>query len=353
MRTYGSGDISVAEAVAASSAFPPGFAPFALLRDRLGEGEESELTRVTLLTDGGVYDNSGIEALSRHWEEVGRQAGWELTVSSAERAFEPKKEQDDLKWYRLLVNRAVRATDIVMKRVGEYQVRAVKQGSIVVREARLVDQLPDQLLRNDLQLLVRKIRTDLNEFSMAEAQLLVYHGYLGAKQALAPGANVPGLANTPNGMPYVADPAKRWLPFPGDEAMNKIVPEFELRDSHRVKIWSTVRWPLILWLFLLLVLAGSAYAFVWLVPGPMSLSFASVFTGTPVEPSLEYSIHGEIERDALTQKYKRSIYPKDPAANQKMFYAFTKPLGDYSQGRNPGEFQCRVTCANEDCKLEV
>lgn len=55
-------DVRVAEAVAASSAFPPVFPPLRLDPDRFPPGER--LGYVTL-TDGGVYDNMGIGPLLR------------------------------------------------------------------------------------------------------------------------------------------------------------------------------------------------------------------------------------------------------------------------------------------------
>ena len=45
-------DQSIARAVAASSAFPPAFSPLPLVKDR-----------TNMLTDGGVYDNSGVNYL--------------------------------------------------------------------------------------------------------------------------------------------------------------------------------------------------------------------------------------------------------------------------------------------------
>jgi predicted acylesterase/phospholipase RssA len=426
-KVYGSGDITVAEAVAASSAFPPAFTPFALRRERLGEGPGGDLPGITLLTDGGVYDNSGIEGFLRHWGECRTQGQWELIVSSAERAFDPLEA--GLGSYRFLVYRAIRATDIVMKRVGEYQIEALKQRGITVGDVQLLDRLPSKWLRDDLGLLVRTIRTDLNRFSVAEAQLLVYHGYLGAKRGLflpgvtdgpaaadegvvvslvpffsrtdriglQPGMSIAkvegnpvrtadearralqgvsldggtvevrrsgtinsvtvpalsGFVMTDNGMPFVASATSEpWLPFPGDDAMKRIMPTNELHESHSVRMFSAVTVPVSLWLVLLLVLAGSAGAFVYLYPGPMSLSFSSVFDGTPVD-RFERDILEEIERDELTRKYKQSITPEDPASSQVLVYGITKALGDYCQGRAPAEFQCRIKCAKEECKLEV
>jgi NTE family protein len=66
-------DVSLAEAVAASSAFPPFLSPAELplrkLRYEPGSGEEAyaEFREKAVLTDGGVYDNLGLEtAWKRH-----------------------------------------------------------------------------------------------------------------------------------------------------------------------------------------------------------------------------------------------------------------------------------------------
>jgi NTE family protein len=65
-----SADIPLAVAVAASSAFPPFFSPVMLATDSTQWREGSDLPDIealrsrVLLTDGGVYDNMGLESLS-------------------------------------------------------------------------------------------------------------------------------------------------------------------------------------------------------------------------------------------------------------------------------------------------
>jgi NTE family protein len=77
-------DVSVARAVAASSAFPPFLAPatfkFDPKKDRFGPGPHSDLncepyTTNVLLVDGGVYDNLGLETAWKYYETVLVSAG--------------------------------------------------------------------------------------------------------------------------------------------------------------------------------------------------------------------------------------------------------------------------------------
>jgi NTE family protein len=71
-------DISLADAVAASSAFPPFLSPFELDLSQAqwvpGEGEEGYTSpgyrTEILLSDGGVYDNMGIETVWKRYETV-------------------------------------------------------------------------------------------------------------------------------------------------------------------------------------------------------------------------------------------------------------------------------------------
>ncbi len=69
-------DVRLAQAVAASSAFPPFLSPYLLRIDPRGfDNQEAELTGSwfrsnVLLTDGGVYDNLGIEPAWKHFQTV-------------------------------------------------------------------------------------------------------------------------------------------------------------------------------------------------------------------------------------------------------------------------------------------
>lgn len=86
--------VSLAQAVAASSAFPPVLSPMRLQLDpnsfRTGvptEGVASELRQEAILTDGGVYDNLGLETVWKRYRTVlisdaGRKMDDDLTPGS-------------------------------------------------------------------------------------------------------------------------------------------------------------------------------------------------------------------------------------------------------------------------------
>lgn len=69
--------ISLAQAVTASSAFPPVLSPFEMRLDPTsftpGSGadlQKEPYTKKVVLTDGGVYDNLGLETVWKHYETV-------------------------------------------------------------------------------------------------------------------------------------------------------------------------------------------------------------------------------------------------------------------------------------------
>ncbi|MEX2219391.1 MAG: patatin-like phospholipase family protein [Phycisphaerales bacterium] len=119
--------VSVAEAVAASSAFPPGFGALRLpaggrtftrvdpwgderasSKKRKPLGEQAQ--RVVLLTDGGVYDNLGVEPV---WTRGGC-----VLVSDAGRPF-----SSQTRCWQALVPRLRRATEVSMEQVGAVRKR--------------------------------------------------------------------------------------------------------------------------------------------------------------------------------------------------------------------------------------
>ena len=126
---YDVGNVRVSDAVAASSAFPPGFSAFRLQRRNLGPvsridpwGRERLIspqrghefrgdtsTSPLLLTDGGVYDNLGVEPV---WD-----LAYPILVSDAGRPFAsvPRSRQS-------LLTRC-RAAEISENQVGAVRLR--------------------------------------------------------------------------------------------------------------------------------------------------------------------------------------------------------------------------------------
>lgn len=172
----------IARAVAASSAFPPVFAP--LLLDTKGKAGTH------LLTDGGVYDNSGVNYLKQFYENGDvTGAGSLVIVSDAGRAFPTSVDAR----YDGLFSLAFRVTDAQGNRIAKgdsaaaqrfFEERAVPAVSISIHD----DVTDKDLIAGghsaEVQELVRGIRTELDKFSAAEILSLYRHGYLIARQAL-------------------------------------------------------------------------------------------------------------------------------------------------------------------------
>ena len=106
------GSLKVSTAVAASSAFPPLFPPIPVTKELLNT-DSKRFDKTQFLTDGGVYDNLGLQELSRL--SSSESAGRLLIVSDAGGNFD---------WtignkYSFIVSRNVRATDVLMDRVSK------------------------------------------------------------------------------------------------------------------------------------------------------------------------------------------------------------------------------------------
>jgi NTE family protein len=197
---YDASEVRLSDAVAASSAFPPGFSalrlklpdgddasrvdPFGEQRDvsaKRGDQKHSSGGNSVLLTDGGVYDNLAVEPVWRTYNA--------LLVSDAGNLFEsiPKSGQ-------ALITRLKRVVDISMEQVAGVRKRWLVNEFIGTRRTGAIwtlhTRLEDFPLRNlpgygiDARRLLHQVRTDLNAFSEGEIACLVNHGYTLANAAL-------------------------------------------------------------------------------------------------------------------------------------------------------------------------
>lgn len=201
--------VRVSEAVAASSAFPPGFSAL-----RLPIAKDSEWTRAdpwgesrvvsakrpeiavggsdVLLTDGGVYDNLGVEPVWRTYKT--------LLVSDAGRPFESVENSG-----QGIIRRLKRAADISMEQVGAVRKRWLvedllasrRSGALWTIHSRLADfPLSDgQGFPEDICKLIHGVRTDLDAFTPAEVGCLENHGYSLADAALR--SRAPSICTNP------------------------------------------------------------------------------------------------------------------------------------------------------------
>lgn len=202
--------VKVSEAVAASSAFP--FA-FSALRLKLAEGceldrvdqwgERREVSekrgaqphgssRMVLLTDGGVYDNLGVEPVWKNYET--------LLVSDAGRLTDSV-----LKTSQLPLPRLRRAANIGIEQVGTIRRRWLfeqldskdRKGAIwaIHTQGQKFPLHDKQHYTEPVRLVLNKVRTDLNAFTATEMACLENQGYCLADGAVR--SYVPQLCSNP------------------------------------------------------------------------------------------------------------------------------------------------------------
>ena len=192
--------IRLAQAVAASSAFPPVLSPQCIDLDpglwQPIEGAEAdlpaEIKNHMVLTDGGVYDNMGLEAVFDRWSTV------LVSDAGAPLKIEASPHTD---WTRQLV----RVMDIITD-----QTRALRKRWLVrdfqagerrgtywgIRTQVASYELPDPMVRDsDITRQLASIRTQLDPFTPEEQGHLINWGYALCDTALR--RWVPELANTP------------------------------------------------------------------------------------------------------------------------------------------------------------
>ena len=139
--------VSLAKAVAASSAFPPVLSPTELelepglvqAQDGCDLCREPYTTRV-ILTDGGVYDNMGLETVWKQYETV--------LVSDAGGKMQPEEEPEE-DW----AQHALRILDLI-----DNQVRSLRKRQVI-----------DAFKRGDRKGAYWGIRTDITQYQVASA----------------------------------------------------------------------------------------------------------------------------------------------------------------------------------------
>jgi predicted acylesterase/phospholipase RssA len=217
--------IEVAFAVAASSAFPPLFPPLSIENPVLGRSKYEKRVVSAMFTDGGVYDNLGIAKLKelQRSQENSRY----IFVSDAGAPF--KLQSNRLKW---VIDRTVRTTDILMKRVG-----ALEQDVPCVA-AKLADSdpAPGSVFKENHYAQVARIRTDLDVFNEQEINALMICGFELAKQAWNAGV-VSGKLIAGTNAPDVPDTWKTAVTRDG-----RISPKLEGSDRRRLFSWAW-GWP--------------------------------------------------------------------------------------------------------------
>lgn len=237
------GTVSIADAVAASSAFPPGFGAFWLklpsdvLLTRIDPWGQlrrpsekrprlpGDVKGTVLLTDGGVYDNLGVEPV---WNLLDG-----LILSDAGKPF---SSVPSLKQFA--IPRLTRVAAVSAEQVGAVRKRWLfndleeerRSGVIWQINTRLCDYPAAGKTGYPISLLplFNRIRTDLNTFTEQEIAVIENHGYSLADAAMR--SYLPRLCNDLT--PPLA------LPNPGPLTVNFV--RGSLANSHRRSIGKDV-----------------------------------------------------------------------------------------------------------------
>ena len=169
-------DLRVADVVAASCAFPPFFAPMVLDGEALhltqghpgleSEDERARIRRRIRLTDGGVYDNLGLEPVWKSHRDV--------LVSDGGGVFRARTE-------RTQYGRLLRILGIATS--GGQSVRsrwlyASFARQVLTGTSWALDAVVEGCYPRATTELINAVRTDLDAFTQAEQHVLERHGYL-------------------------------------------------------------------------------------------------------------------------------------------------------------------------------
>ncbi len=260
LQAFGAELLPVALAVAASSAFPPVFPPVRLTRRMLQATQEEYPYDPDFLSDGGVYDNLGIEQLAiSNAASASRVDG--VVVSDAGAKFDWKIDSR----FGWVVSRTVRATDILMRRVADTTVRGAASAEVLgvpFVHCRISDELSDEtrkdLLPVDLQKRVARIRTDFDTFSETERSFLIQHGYEVCVAGIQANAERLGLKNW-----SAAKTRATWPALPeGRRRVAALVASLEKARLRRLRLvsvsdWAT--WALVAWVLIVLAAVATPY----------------------------------------------------------------------------------------------
>lgn len=224
-----SDEISVAFAVAASSAFPPLFPPIEISNETL-RCKQAEFSYTHCLTDGGVYDNLGIDRIEPH---KGNKDSLEfLLISNAEGDFDSKFGKS----YALSIARNIRASDILMARVSSLQFEHLSTRKIQFIEICIKNEIEYtdvSIFSIEKQRLLSQIRTDLDEFTSTEVTALIAHGYSMARYKL-----------TQEGIISECTPIFSWNLLNNLEGLKSVnsTKELGMSSKRKLRLWSYTDW---------------------------------------------------------------------------------------------------------------
>jgi NTE family protein len=182
---FDASDWPLARAIAASSCFPPIFGPLPIRADpavyKKGHyrgGDRRELLERIMLTDGGVYDNLGLEPA---WKELSSVL---VSDCGAPFAFSAGKLplRNLLRYTSVIMNQASSLRKRMLferRRAGDYT--ATYWG---IRGSSVPDAAAAGYSSELVEERIAEVRTDLDAFTVAEQKVLENHGYLAANHSV-------------------------------------------------------------------------------------------------------------------------------------------------------------------------
>ncbi len=202
---------TVPMAVTASSAFPGFFPPVELTGANVG-ASVGEFGRQAY-TDGGVFDNLGVR-MFRFLEQfqLPGQAGFHgVLVSDVGKRIQVQSNRRA----GGLIRTTMRASDILMERVGQLENETFKDtpGFVFARITDIVEPHEDRTaLHPEIQRQLPNIRTDFDRFSLLEISSLVRHGYCVGRKVCQTRPDLFGV-DLPVNIPWDPIPERR-APWP-------------------------------------------------------------------------------------------------------------------------------------------
>jgi hypothetical protein len=214
------------------------------------------------LADGGVFDNLGVRMLQ--WLQTADSSHGFIVVSDAQGCFDLAVERR----FSFVVQRTVRATDILMQRISDLELRDAeraftdKRSNVIHCDIHGVVPYTNDptALEEGVQQQIRMIRTDLDQFSGEEIYLLVRQGYTVARNAWKPWKAMIEREQPAPGL-WTDIP---WNPLPAEVTRERVAKgEWDIPNSNILnkRLWSARDW--VSWVSLALVLL---YATIFSLP---------------------------------------------------------------------------------------
>ena len=198
--------LSIGQAVAASAAFPPIFSPARIdareykFSGTMYRDDPVDVPNTIALTDGGVYENLGTEALTKQTPMPGGQVLTPAEFLLVSDGGYPARYEFDAGWLPGLASLALlkRVNMIALEQVSALRRRRLiemfegrRPNGLLVGLGSNLDRIPaggadayrrvvggDTCPPAEVVERVQRVRTNLNRFSWEEAEAVMYHGYV-------------------------------------------------------------------------------------------------------------------------------------------------------------------------------